>query len=159
MPAISIPILPRIGTGRFVGIITCGFRFNFSRPVATMSTMYSSQKNSYLRSCVNKVLSCTPVRDEKDNETFIVILDDSVLYPEGGGQPSDYGRISWFDPIGSVVSFDVLSVSKVEEPSFPPSSVQISLPASIPVGAEVESSVDWSRRYDHMQQHTAQVIS
>lgn len=30
--------------------------------------------------------------------------------------------------------------------------------AAVPVGTEVQASLDWTRRYDHMQQHTGTVM-
>lgn len=48
------------------------------------------QQNSYLREGVSKVLRC----DKKPgSESYLVVLDNSVLYPEGGGKnPSSLHR-------------------------------------------------------------------
>jgi Ser-tRNA(Ala) deacylase AlaX len=68
------------------------------------------------------------------------VLDDTLLYPEGGGQPADHGHL---DEIAVV---DVQRVGDtihhfLEHPSVPG-------PATL--------VLDWQRRYDHMQQHTTQ---
>lgn len=74
-----------------------------------------------------------------------VVLADTVLYPEGGGQPADTGSIS---------GIPVLDVQRVEG--------QIRHVLDGPLGREaseegaVEVVLDWPRRFDHMQQHTAQ---
>lgn len=69
-----------------------------------------------------------------------VVLDDTVLYPEGGGQPSDRGYL------GEVEVLDVQSVD---------GAIRHTLAAPVPVGPTVVR-LDWSRRFDHMQQHTGQ---
>jgi len=65
---------------------------------------------------------------------------DTLFYPEGGGQPSDRGTM------GGV---DVLEVSRAE------GMVRHLLSAPLAVGP-VHQVLDWPRRFDHMQQHTAQ---
>ncbi|MEW6744752.1 MAG: alanyl-tRNA editing protein [Planctomycetota bacterium] len=95
------------------------------------------QVDAYLRSLRTEVVSCEPAHDGG----FNVRLTDTILYPEGGGQPADQGTI------GGVPVLDVQRdaaetiIHKVGSPVGP--------------GA-VEVVLDWQRRYDHMQQHTAQ---
>jgi misacylated tRNA(Ala) deacylase len=72
---------------------------------------------------------------------FELILDDTVLYPEGGGQPSDHGVIE-DEP-----------VTYAEQVT---TGVQFVVSRPFEVGAQVRCKVDWSRRYDFMQQHTGQ---
>ena len=43
------------------------------------------QKDSYLRRCVSRVVSCSPARGGGEGK-FEVVLEDTVLFPEGGGQ-------------------------------------------------------------------------
>ena len=68
------------------------------------------------------------------------VLDDTVLYPEGGGQPADHGRL------GRVA---VVDVQRQE------GEIRHFLEAPCEPGPAV-LELDWIRRYDHMQQHTAQ---
>ena len=42
---------------------------------------FACQRNSYLKELVSKVVSCVRVK-----EKFEVVLSDTVLFPEGGGQ-------------------------------------------------------------------------
>ena len=42
---------------------------------------FACQRNSYLREMLVKVVSCTKVK-----EGFELVLDDTPLFPEGGGQ-------------------------------------------------------------------------
>ncbi len=68
------------------------------------------------------------------------VLDDTVLYPEGGGQPADRGRL------GGVEIVDVQRVG---------GEIRHYLAAPCEAGLAV-LELDWARRWDHMQQHTAQ---
>ncbi|HVN74891.1 MAG TPA: alanyl-tRNA editing protein [Thermoanaerobaculaceae bacterium] len=68
------------------------------------------------------------------------VLADTVLYPEGGGQPSDRGSL------GEAEVLDVRRRCDV---------VQHVLDRPLPLGP-VTAALDWKRRFDHMQQHTGQ---
>lgn len=69
-----------------------------------------------------------------------VVLADTILYPEGGGQPADHGTV------GGVAVLDVQRAGGV---------VRHHLAGPAPSG-RVVVELDWHRRFDHMQQHTAQ---
>lgn len=51
------------------------------------------QKDSYAQTLTSKVVSCVPSKYE-DKECYETILEDTVLYPEGGGQPDDRGKVT-----------------------------------------------------------------
>ena len=74
-----------------------------------------------------------------------VVLDRTAFYPTGGGQPSDTGTLNGARVVECIDDGDngVLHV------------VQGTAPARADV---VRGRVDWSRRLDHMQQHTGQHI-
>jgi Ser-tRNA(Ala) deacylase AlaX len=67
-------------------------------------------------------------------------LDDTLCFPEGGGQPPDHG---W---LGGV---RVVDVQRHEE------GIRHFVERPVEVGA-ASLVLDWERRFDHMQQHTAQ---
>ena len=123
---------------------TVVFPFRFSLFVLQKQSMslLACQRDSYQTNGLSQVLDCSSLPEGR----FSVLLDDSVLYPEGGGQPCD---------LGTIADFEVLSVSK---PSHRESGVEIITTSPIEVGQSVECVVDWSRRFDFMQQHTAQHI-
>ncbi|OAN71300.1 Ala-tRNA(Pro) hydrolase [Jannaschia sp. EhC01] len=77
-----------------------------------------------------------------------VILDRSIFYARGGGQPGDSGTLIWDGgriPIATAMKGEGGTIVLVPaEPA--------SLP---PVGAEVEQRLDWDRRMGHMRIHTA----
>lgn len=92
-----------------------------------------------------------PRRTELDTEVVAsgedggrpwVVLGDTILYPEGGGQPADRGTIQ---------DIEVVDVQKADQ--------QIRHYLSEPLArGPVHLVLDWPRRWDHMQQHTAQHV-
>jgi len=74
-----------------------------------------------------------------------IVLDRTAFYPTGGGQPSDTGTLNGARVEECIDDGEngVLHVIKGAAPSR---------------GALVHGRVDWSRRLDHMQQHTGQHI-
>jgi alanyl-tRNA synthetase len=69
-----------------------------------------------------------------------VYLDRTAFYPSSGGQPFDLGTLAGVAVIDVVDEGDQL-VHVVEKPLAP---------------GDVTGEVDWTRRFDHMQQHTGQ---
>jgi misacylated tRNA(Ala) deacylase len=77
-----------------------------------------------------------------------VVLDASVFYPTGGGQPGDSGWIEWDGnrlAIATAVKGEGDAIVLVPSEPAP-------LP---PVGAHVVQVLDWDRRHKHMRVHTA----
>eukprot|EP00441_Pelagodinium_beii_P007234 CAMPEP_0197698150 /NCGR_PEP_ID=MMETSP1338-20131121/118925_1 /TAXON_ID=43686 ORGANISM="Pelagodinium beii, Strain RCC1491" /NCGR_SAMPLE_ID=MMETSP1338 /ASSEMBLY_ACC=CAM_ASM_000754 /LENGTH=187 /DNA_ID=CAMNT_0043281479 /DNA_START=133 /DNA_END=693 /DNA_ORIENTATION=+ len=100
------------------------------------------QKDSYARSLRTRVLSCVPSREKKEKgKVWEVCLEDTVLFPEGGGQPCDLGKIGNASVI-RVQNIDGDAVHFVD--------------AALEEGAELNVEVDWERRQDLMHQHSAQ---
>jgi alanyl-tRNA synthetase len=77
-----------------------------------------------------------------DESQAWVELEDTIFYPEGGGQPADHGTIE---------GVEVVDVQKTDQ--------RIRHYLSEPVAeGPAHLVLDWSRRWDHMQQHTAQHV-
>src|SRR5262245_3563318 len=74
---------------------------------------------------------------------FAVTLDRTAFYPTSGGQPFDTGRL------GSQAVIEVLDEDDT---------IQHLVDGPLDIGARVRGEIDWSRRFDHMQQHTGQHI-
>jgi alanyl-tRNA synthetase len=68
------------------------------------------------------------------------VLEDTILFPEGGGQPADRGTLN---------GVAVLDVQKRD------GAIRHVLAAPVPPGP-ADLRLDWERRFDHMQQHTGQ---
>lgn len=91
------------------------------------------ENNSLLKECTATVTACT----EKEGQ-YLVELDQTVFFPEGGGQLSDKGKIN--EAVVSHVSEkDGHIYHECDKP--------------LEVGAEVKAVLDWRVRLDRMQQH------
>ncbi len=94
--------------------------------------------DAYLRDCDATVIAVT---DEG------VVLDRTVCYARGGGQPGDTGTLMWEG--GHATITDTVKSRDTGEVLHPVDG------APPPVGASVTVSIDWDRRYLHMRTHTA----
>lgn len=77
-----------------------------------------------------------------------VILDRTIFYPQGGGQPGDTGTITWSGGSAAIVDTRYGNNGAIhhivqESDAFPV------------IGDEVHIILDWERRYRHMRMHTA----
>ena len=91
------------------------------------------ENNSLLKECMATVTACT----EKEGQ-YLVELDQTVFFPEGGGQLSDKGKIN--EAVVSHVSEkDGHIYHECDKP--------------LEVGAAVKAVLDWRVRLDRMQQH------
>ena len=93
------------------------------------------ERDPYRTECSAEIVS---VGEEGGNP--FAVLSEALLYPEGGGQPADHGLLNGV-PVRDVrrVGGEIRHV--LGRPVAPgPASVRL----------------DWGRRFDHMQQHTAQ---
>lgn len=77
-----------------------------------------------------------------------VILDQSLFYATGGGQPGDSGRLSWGG--GEMVVATTVKATKGSIALVP-----VEGATQPPVGTEVMQYLDWDRRFAHMRVHTA----
>ena len=92
----------------------------------------------FLREFTATVLSC-----EAAKKGYIVTLNRSAFYPEGGGQPADHGML------------DGVAVTDVHEKD---GVIFHTCAAEVECGKTVTGVLDWVRRFDHMQQHSGEHI-
>lgn len=97
------------------------------------------REDSYIKECEALVVGATD---------GAVILDRTVFYPHGGGQPGDTGTMTWAGEQVSILDTrygdDGSILHVVQEGATIPS-----------IGSEVRVALDWERRYRHMRMHTA----
>lgn len=105
-----------------------------------MTTNLLFQKDAYLREAPAVVLGHT--------DQGGVVLDQTLFYATGGGQPGDGGLLEW-DGGSCTISTTVKGEN----------SMIILVPAEgqtlPPVGVSVTQKLDWTRRNGHMRVHTA----
>jgi misacylated tRNA(Ala) deacylase len=95
---------------------------------------------AYERDPLLRRLETDVVAAGEDRGHSFVVLADTILYHDGGGQPADRGTV------GGIA---VLDVRKVD------GDIRHFLDGPAPTG-RVTLELDWARRFDHMQQHTGQ---
>ena len=94
--------------------------------------------DSFLREFDAVVTGCEPAK-----KGWKITLDRTAFYPEGGGQPTDKGVLTYGDT--------VVNISEVHEKN---GLLAHTADAEIPIGTKVHGEIDWDRRFDLMQQHT-----
>ena len=131
---------------------------------STIVGALACQRNSFLKTFQTKVVSCKeyePIKTSRDKQNknktsskteegsrealYALELQDTILFPEGGGQPSDKGVLATVSekiPVHMVLRQELTAVHVTPQP--------------VEVGSEVTLEVDWKRRLDIMQQHTGQ---
>ena len=103
-----------------------------------METEKLYYQDPYQTTFTARVLTCEPSKGG-----CFVTLDRTAFYPEGGGQPADHGVL------GGVSVTDVHERDGV---------IFHTCGGPVEPGATVEGSIDWPRRFDHMQQHSGEHI-
>lgn len=89
-------------------------------------------------SCEAAVISCGETK-----AGFAVVLDRTVIFPEGGGQPADHGMI------GDAKVLDAQEMN---------GEVCHICDKPVPVGSAVRVTLDIPRRLDHSEQHTGEHV-
>ncbi len=96
--------------------------------------------DAYLRQCSARVVAVGPRG---------ILLDRTVFYPMGGGQPGDSGVLHLAD--GSRLA--ILDTMKGEAPDEVWHAPEVGAPLPSP-GDAVTAELDWERRHRHMRMHT-----
>lgn len=96
-------------------------------------------ENPYQTEFVGRVL-----RAWSEGKQHYAVLDQTAFYPTAGGQPNDLG------------SLNGIPVTDVREDGKAKGDIVHVLEAPLPEGQTVEGQIDWTRRYRHMQRHTAE---
>ena len=95
--------------------------------------------DSYLKECDAQVVA---VEDDA------IVLDRTVFYPTGGGQPGDTGTIYWGGGSASVAEARYGEGGAIRH-------IVATGAAKPQPGDTVRAEIDWERRYRHMRMHTA----
>ena len=103
-----------------------------------MGTKKLYDTDAYAINFVAKVMSC----EEKDS-CYAVTLDQTLFFPEEGGQTPDKGKINGIEVLDVQIKGDVIT-HVVGQP--------------LEVGATVAGEIDWKHRFYNMQQHSGEHI-
>ena len=107
-----------------------------------MQTQLLYLEDSYQKSMDAQILEVIPESEGK----YRVLLDKTVFYAMGGGQPTDQGvlsTVSWTGEVYQVMIKDGELWHYVTSLSSPT------------VGDSVQGTINWDRRYKNMRLHTA----
>jgi len=97
------------------------------------------REDSYLKSCRARVVASGPEG---------VVLDQTVFYPMGGGQPGDTGTLIFDDGKRLTVADTRKGEAGIVHLLAPGAEA----PAA---GSELTAEIDWDRRHRHMRMHTS----
>ena len=104
------------------------------------------QVEPYLKALSSKVTRCEAGEFKIKNvkqKGWRVELEETVFFPEGGGQPGDSGTIKVNDKTVNVIYTFREGESAIH---FCDEKVE---PANV-----ADLNINWTRRFDHMQQHS-----
>ena len=96
------------------------------------------EKDAYCRSFDAEIVSC-----EQKDEFFLVVLDKTAFFPEGGGQAPDKGTINGTEVL-DVQEKDGIVYHKTEK--------------AFNIGDTVNCELDWELRFSRMQSHSGEHI-
>ena len=90
-----------------------------------------------------KEFTTTVISQKEENGIYLLELEDTAFFPEGGGQKSDTGTLN------GIEVFDVQEIDNI---------IYHFTHTSIEVGTEVKGVINWGERFYKMQNHTAEHI-
>jgi len=97
----------------------------------------------YYEDCMIREFTATVTGCEETDKGYLITLDATAFYPEGGGQACDLGTLG---------DANVLDVQEKGE------EVVHLCDKPLAVGSSVTGKLDWERRFDLMQQHAGEHI-
>ena len=103
-----------------------------------LPTIKLYENDSYIKEFSATVISC-----DKTDGGFLVVLDKTAFFPEGGGQDADKGVINDIDVLDVQIKDDII-YHKLEK--------------TLEIGSVVECKIDWDTRFSRMQNHTGEHI-
>ena len=109
-----------------------------------MTTIKLYDKDAYVTEFEAKVLSCKESmakQDGNEEKLFEVILDQTVFFPEEGGQTPDKGTLNGVDVVDVQIKNDVITHFVTQ---------------SLEVECNVKGKIDWQHRFFNMQQHSGE---
>ena len=101
-----------------------------------MSTVKLYDRDAYKTEFEAKVLSCEPVENG-----FAVVLDQTLFFPEEGGQTPDKGCLDGAEVLDVQIKGDVITHY---------------VSTSLESGKRVKGWIDWTHRFFNMQQHSGE---
>ena len=108
----------------------------------TTETAVLFRDDAYLNACEATVIAV--------NDRGGIILDRTIFYPTGGGQPGDSGKLE--RPDGSMIEIATTVYGETKSEIVHVPATQDVLPDA---GEKIVCHIDWERRHQHMRIHSA----
>lgn len=111
--------------------------------------VYLKQTDATILSVLSDPMELKALGAKEEEYTLCLVLDQTVFFPEGGGQPCDLGQIGSWEVIhvfekNDEVYHQILTDPLGQEKPQP--------------GMVVSCQLDWDRRFRHMQRHCGEHI-
>jgi len=107
--------------------------------------------DSFLKSFSSRISDIRELSRTDGQSVWQVALDRTAFYPTSGGQPHDLGVLTATARSGAVLEIPVVGVEEDEHGEVWHHTLKPLL-----AGTEVRGEIDWTRRLDHIQQHSGQ---
>lgn len=110
-----------------------------------MKTKRLFREDVYMKKAAAKIIDVTTLEGKDGKAKTLIMLDQTIFFPTGGGQSCDQGTIS---------GFPVVDVYEKEDEIYH----EVEAAKTLAVGDEVTLSLDWEHRFDNMQRHCGEHI-
>lgn len=111
-----------------------------------MATMKLYDYDAYATEFEAEVLGCEAVKiinkDEEEKIVYEVVLDQTLFFPEEGGQTPDKGILGETEVLDVQITKDGCIKHFMNQP--------------LEVGSKVKGAIDWKHRFFNMQQHSGE---
>ena len=115
---------------------------NTEQTMEIKETRHLYDENAYARNFRARVLSCREVVKKKE-KLYEIVLDQTLFFPEEGGQSPDRG---------------ILAGQQVLDVQIRKGLIYHTLQTPLTAGQVVEGCIDWTHRFNNMQQHSGEHI-
>ncbi|MBR2948965.1 MAG: alanyl-tRNA editing protein [Lachnospiraceae bacterium] len=105
-------------------------------------------QDAYLKEFDATVTACLA-----DGDGYLISLDRTAFYPEGGGQPCDCGVLIYEENTVAVTD-----TQEADGTQFPHGEIVHFCRQPIPAGTSVHGKLDWQRRITNMREHSGEHI-
>ena len=110
--------------------------------MSKINTVRLYDRDAYARVFEATVISCQEITKE-DRRLYEVVLDQTLFFPEEGGQSPDKGVINDIQVTDVQINNEIITHY---------------LESAIPAGSKVMGRIDWAHRFNNMQQHSGEHV-
>lgn len=117
--------------------------------------VYLKQTEATILSVLSDPMELKALGAKEVDSSLCLILDQTLFFPEGGGQPSDLGQIGAWPVVYVFEKDDIVYHQILSDSTDPETHKHQGVPQA---GMMVSCQLDWDRRFRHMQRHCGEHI-